>query len=76
MGAMQVFAADAVARARFDVQVVAAVDQHKDRLQQVVAVSTPPDDMQKQIELGWRGQVVKGGHGGVNAVQDAYCREF
>lgn len=30
------------------------VDKAEQGLQQVVAVVTPPDDMQKQIQLGWR----------------------
>ena len=36
----------------FKVQRVAPVDQHEDRLQQVVAVGPPARDVQEQVELG------------------------
>ena len=40
--------------AALDVQRVAPVDQHEHRLQQVIAVGAPADDMQEQVELGRR----------------------
>jgi hypothetical protein len=33
-------------------ELVAQVDQLKDRLQRVIAIASPPSDMQKQIHLG------------------------
>ena len=57
------FAADVRLATRFYVQPVAAIDQHKSRLQQVVAIGTPAHDVQKQIEFGGRWQLVKSGHG-------------
>ena len=44
--------------AALEVQRVAPVDQHEHRLQQVVAVGAPADDVQEQVELGRRGNVV------------------
>ena len=54
----KVFAAQAAASAPLDVQGVAPVDEREGRLQQVVAVRAAARDVQKQIELGRRGQVV------------------
>jgi hypothetical protein len=34
-------------------QGIAPINQHKNRLQQVVPVSSSPCDVQKQIQLGW-----------------------
>ena len=50
-----------------EVQRVAPVDQHEHRLQQVVAVGAPADDVQEQVELGRRRQVVERLHGGQGA---------
>ena len=43
--------------APLEVQRVAPVDQHEHRLQQVVAVGAPPDDVQEQVQLGRRRHV-------------------
>ena len=48
--------------AQLEVQRVAPVDQHEDRLQQVVAVGAAAGDVQEQVELGRRRQVVDGLH--------------
>ena len=45
--------------AALEVQRVAPVDQHEHRLQQVVAVGAPADDVQEQVELGRRRHVVE-----------------
>ena len=53
-GGAQVFAAERAAGAQLEVQRVVPVDQHEDRLQQVVAVGAPAGDVQEQVELGRR----------------------
>ena len=45
---------------QLEVQRVGPVDQHEGRLQQVVAVGAAADDVQEEVELGGRGQVVQG----------------
>ena len=61
----EVVAAQQAVVAALDVQRVGPVDQHEDRLQQVVAVGAPPGDVQEQVQLGRRRQVVErfDGHG-------------
>ena len=61
-GRGQVLAADGAARPFIKVQRVAPVDQHEDRLQQVVTVGAPTGDVQKQVEFGWSGNVVQRFH--------------
>jgi hypothetical protein len=58
------------------VQCVAPVDQHENRLQQVVAIVPAPGDVQKEIQFGGGWNVVKGQHrerrqGGVRVQQYA-----
>src|SRR3954462_13778006 len=43
-------------------QGVVPVDQHEGRLQQVIAVGPPAGDVQEQVELGRRRNVVEGPH--------------
>ena len=45
--------------AQLEMQRVAPVDQHEDRLQQVHAVGPAPDDVQEEVELGGRRNVVE-----------------
>ena len=51
--------AQAAVVAALEVQRVAPVDQHEQRLQQVVAVGAPADDVQEQVQLGRRRHVVE-----------------
>ena len=52
----QVFAGDAAIGTVLNVQRVAPVNEHEDRLHQVVAVGAPPRNVQEQVELcrGWQ----------------------
>jgi hypothetical protein len=42
-----------------EMQRIAPVDQHEDRLQQVIAVGAFPDHMEKRVQLGRRRDVVE-----------------
>ena len=55
----QVVARDPAVAAPLEVQRVGPVGQHKGRLQQVVAIWAPADDMQEQVQLGRRGDLVQ-----------------
>ena len=61
-GGGQVFAADGATSPFFEVQRVTPVDEHEDRLQQVVTVGAASRDVQKQVELGWSRNVVQRFH--------------
>ena len=65
----QVVALDVAIAPRVDVQGVRPVDQHEHGLQQVVAVGSTSDNVQKQIQLGRCQQVMKRCHGGGSAVK-------
>jgi hypothetical protein len=67
-GLGEVVAVDLAIGARFEVDHVAPVHQREDGLQQVVAICTAADDVQEEVDLGGRRQVVQGGHG-------AWCGE-
>jgi hypothetical protein len=54
----QIFAADLAIGTQVKVQGVTPVDQHEDRLQEVVSVWTPPSDVQKQVQFGWRQDIM------------------
>ncbi|MEY4345802.1 MAG: hypothetical protein RL032_1634, partial [Pseudomonadota bacterium] len=56
---------DLTVRAQVKVQRVAPINQHESRLQQVVAVRTPPSDVQKEIKFGRGRYVVERLHGGI-----------
>ncbi len=64
-GGAQVQARDGWSWGGFDVQPVAPIDQHEDRLQGVIAVGQPIHDVQKHIEFGRRRNVVERTHGRV-----------
>ena len=58
-GGAEVVALQLAVVAALEVQRVGPVDQHEHRLQQVVAVGAPADDVQEQVQLGRRRQVVQ-----------------
>jgi hypothetical protein len=64
-GRCQVFAADDAAWALFKMQGVTPIDQHENRLEQMVAIGAAASDVQKQIQLGRGWNVVKRFHGGI-----------
>jgi hypothetical protein len=49
------------------VQHIPPVNQHKCRLQQVIAIGTSAGDVQKQIQFAWRRDMVQGLHGNKRA---------
>lgn len=53
-GAGKVFTCDGPIAAHLEMQNIAPIDQHEDRLQQVIAIGPATRDMQKQVQFGRR----------------------
>ena len=45
--------------AHLEVQRIRPIDRDEDGLQQVMPIWPTPDDMQEQVQLGWRGNIEK-----------------
>ena len=56
----EVFPADLAVRPKFKMKRVAPVNQHENGLDQVVAIAASACDMQEQVELGRRADVIQG----------------
>lgn len=69
-GAGKVFTCDGPIAAHLEMQNIAPIDQHEDRLQQVIAIGPATRDMQKQVQFGRRRHVVQGLHGKRSEAQD------